>query len=452
MKMLNRMFCPLLAVCFIAIMYSCEQVQIPGSILGTKEVRQVFIETRMTGEDTPVYPIRVFAFRASDGRLAGEQTLADADEPLSIGLPEGAYNLFVIAGVNGYVLSEKIEKADQKITLENGFTQTGALMHGCSYVNLQEDDITVSIQMNYQVCELSCTLQDVPEDVQQVELTVSPVYKSLTLNGEFSDGGGSATIPASPTDQTGVWQIPSAYLWGTAGSQTVLSVKMTGKESGTQIVSSTLKRAFEPSVPYLLSGSSREGVYITGELEFNGWEPIVEIPFHYGEDEIGGTEVGEGEFLVDDLPAACSVWNNHVVAYVTEVDDNTADLLLISRLQWAKVSSATGTDPDQASSLAADYKEDDLDNWRMPSSEEAKQLHESYSDPYLLNDLNNAMVQVRGNTVLCADGTEDGVSIRYLCNDALSSFPFGTDGSVSAAGDKRTYRLLLVRTVRVVKR
>lgn len=452
MKMLNRMFCPLLAVCFIAIMYSCEQVQIPGSISGTKEVRQVFIETRMTGEDTPVYPIRVFAFRASDGRLAGEQTLADADEPLSIGLPEGAYNLFVIAGVNGYVLSEKIEKADQKITLENGFTQTGALMHGCSYVNLQEDDITVSIQMNYQVCELSCTLQDVPEDVQQVELTVSPVYKSLTLNGEFSDGGGSATIPASPTDQTGVWQIPSAYLWGTAGSQTVLSVKMTGKESGTQVVSSTLKRAFEPSVPYLLSGSSREGVYITGELEFNGWEPIVEIPFYYGEDETGGTEVGEDEFSVDEFPAPKSVWNNYIVAGVTELDEQVAELLLISRVQWAQVSSASGADPEMATRVAATYTEGDLTDWRIPTKEEAEQLLVAYEDPFELAALNNAVIQVNGNSVLCGDDEISGVNVRYLCDGAQRSFPFGSGGSVSIAGEKRTYHLRLVRTVRVVKR
>lgn len=452
MNLKNCIFRPLLAFMLVSLVFSCEQVHFPEAVSENTDAHQVFIETRTTGQEHPEYPIRVLAFRTSDGRLAGEQTLADADESLSMSLPEGTYNLFVFAGVHGYDFPEKIERTDQEVLLTDGFTQAGALMYGCSYVNLQEGDITVSIQMNYQVCELSCTLQDVPEDVQQVELTVSPVYKSLTLNGEFSDSGGSATIPAIPTDQAGVWQIPLTYLWGTAGSQTVLSVKMTGEESGIQIVSSTLKRAFEPSVPYSLSGSSREGVYITGELAFNGWEPSVEIPFYYGEDETGRTEVGEDEFSVDEFPAPKSVWNNYIVAGVTELDEQVAELLLISRVQWAQVSSASGADPEMATRVAATYTEGDLTDWRIPTKEEAEQLLVAYEDPFELAALNNAVVQVGGNTVLSGDYEIGGNKVRYLCDDAQQSFPFGADGNVFVVGDKRTYYLRLVRTVRVVKR
>lgn len=452
MNLKTCIFRPLLAFMFIPLVYSCEQVHFPAAVSENTDAHQVFIETRTTGQERPEYPIRILAFRASDGRLAGEQTLADTDESLSISLPEGTYNLFVFAGVQDYDFPEKIERADQEILLTDGFTQAGALMYGRSYVNLQEKDVTVSIQMNYPVCKLSCTLHDIPDDVDQVDLNVSPIYRSMILNGEYTSDEGSATIPATPTDQAGVWQIPETYLWGTTGSQTVLSVQMSGEKSGTQVVSSTLKRAFEPSFPYLLSGSFRDGVYITGELEFNGWQPPVEIPFYYGEDETGGAEVGEGDFVVDEFPVPKSVWNNYIVAGVTELDEQVAELLLISRVQWAQVSSASGADPEMAARIAATYTEGDLADWRIPTKEEAEQLRVAYEDPFELAALNNAVIQVNGNSVLCGDDKISGVNVRYLCDGAQRSFPFGSGGSVSIAGEKRTYHLRLVRTVQVVKR
>lgn len=451
MKPTNLLGKLMLAGCLSVSVLSCEQVQIPEMNTHLGEPLQVDIETRTTEGITVAYPVRVFAFRMQDGVLAGTQTLAHAGESLSIELPAGEYNLVVFSGSEGYTFPESPENIGQTVVLDSGYTQRNALMYGCSYVNLQEKDVQVSVQMYYKVCKLSCVLNDVPEDASRVELTVYPVFTAMGLDGELA-GPGKATIAAVPTDQEHVWEIPVTYLWGTDGTQTTLSVQMEGEVSGTKVVSSTLNQSFKPSVPYLLSGSYREGIGISGELEYHGWEPSVEIPFYYGEDMMSEPEAGTGIYEVEAIPEPKSVWNNHIVACVTSQTADRADLLLISRKQWKQVSSATGEDPEMAFRLANDYTEDDLSDWRIPTSEEAKQLLEAYSDPFDLAALNEVVAQAGGSIVLCADETEDGSSVRYLCHEAQSSFPFGTDGSVSTSGDKRTYRLILVHAVSVIKK
>ena len=77
-----------------------------------------------------------------------------------------------------------------------------------------------------------------------------------------------------------------------------------------------------------------------------------------------------------------------MVVLATNVTSNSADLLLISRKEWINVSSANGNNPTEAKDLAAEYSEDGLSEWRIPSKDEARLIADQYFMDDQLNDLN----------------------------------------------------------------
>ena len=102
--------------------------------------------------------------------------------------------------------------------------------------------------------------------------------------------------------------------------------------------------------------------------------------------------------------------------------------------------------PEQWEILAAEgeasltgYEIDGISNWRVFTKEEAKNFVGKYS--FNLYDLNQ-FLQENGHAVFM-DNEDD----RYLCNDCLHSFAFGSS-TISAVGEKRTYYLRPVKTVR----
>ena len=139
-----------------------------------------------------------------------------------------------------------------------------------------------------------------------------------------------------------------------------------------------------------------------------------------------------------------------MVVLATNVTSNSADLLLISRKEWINVSSANGNNPTEAKDLAAEYSEDGLSEWRIPSKDEARLIADQYFMDDQLNDLNTILKQNGGDTM--GDGDDNflpSTNYRYLCENGIYSFVVGKSGTVSSAGSSRTYCLRLVKTIKV---
>lgn len=142
------------------------------------------------------------------------------------------------------------------------------------------------------------------------------------------------------------------------------------------------------------------------------------------------------------------------MALVQNKTATAADLFLLSLEEWTGVNSALNADQaTQAVVIAGNYTENGLiSQWRIPTTAEANLLRNSYGASAGLSLINNEITQV-GGTALTATGKDaTGNTVRYLCNDAKSSFTLnGITNSTSGAGDTRTYYLRLVRTVHVIK-
>lgn len=152
---------------------------------------------------------------------------------------------------------------------------------------------------------------------------------------------------------------------------------------------------------------------------------------------------------IDALPSACSLWRDHLVAFIDSLSPNVTELTLLSLYDWSNVASANHVDRSQeAAIMAQGYTELDLSDWRIPSTDQAKRLRDTYgSNLPAFEQLNALLRSIEASEIQLQTGNDNA---RYLCDDGLKSFSFVSGTTISSAGTKATnYRLRLLRTLRV---
>ena len=144
---------------------------------------------------------------------------------------------------------------------------------------------------------------------------------------------------------------------------------------------------------------------------------------------------------VKTIPEPRTMWNNHLV-YKTETDydeDEIAMVYLLARDEYDNVSSAKNEDyPDEAEKLTELYAEEDVTGWEIPTTEEAKFLHEIYT----AETQNFSIINELLNRYTPLSTTE-----RYLCSNAEKTFSFTNTSAPSTAGVKKKYLLRPVKRI-----
>lgn len=152
---------------------------------------------------------------------------------------------------------------------------------------------------------------------------------------------------------------------------------------------------------------------------------------------------------IDALPSACSLWRDHLVAFIDSLSPNVTELTLLSLYDWGNLPSANHTTrPDEALQLTVNYTELDLSDWYIPTTAQAKRLRDTYGSNLPAHDSLNALLRsIEASEIQLQTGNDNA---RYLCDDGLKSFSFVSSTTISSAGTKATnYRLRLLRTIRV---
>lgn len=157
----------------------------------------------------------------------------------------------------------------------------------------------------------------------------------------------------------------------------------------------------------------------------------------------------EAPVHVDAIPSVCSIWQGHVVALVDSLSPTESQLTLLSLREWDHMPSANHESRSTyATSIAANYIEQNLSQWQMPASEQAKALQAAYLGGSLSFDRLNALFEsCQAPTIQLRTGSDNA---RYLCDQGTRSFSFVANTKISNAGTKvTTYHMRLVRTIRV---
>lgn len=380
-----------------------------------------------------VYPITIKA-ADSNGKVVAQQTINSEEEQISLKLPNGKYAISATSGSTDY---------------SSGYSSKPLLI-GHSDVTINSGATNVTIVMSYAVAALTMTMKDVPAEVTEMKVTVSPLFDKVTEDGSYS-GSQTATIPCNKTTG-GQWTTGRVYLLPGTSANTVLSVAVT-MPSGTEIYSITYPTPLKAAVPYTFSGTysgkAPSDFTITGSLQYAGWSSDVAGSFSFGP---GGTNSftdnntpsSDNDVIsVTALPEQGTLWNGHVIAYI---DDN-GDALLLSLKEWSGLTSALyESDPDVARNLAKEYYEGNVSGWTIPTNDEARLLRSVWNNS-TIDKLSSVATSAGGNAIELQD--DNGTNIRYLCEDAHYTFSFVTSSSITAAGKTvKTYHLRLVKHIK----
>ncbi len=418
--------------------------------------RTAYITTR-SGAVSLDYPLTLYAFRTSDGSLIQSFTATSAEDDPQVILTEGSYKLVAIAGYGDLQLPEILSLQASIGIPENGIMNE-ALQVGRANVIIGKQDAEVEINMSYQVAQVNLSLQDIPEDVTAVSVSLSTMYKDLTFDGTLSN---NQTVTLDLVKQGGgTWSAPVAYVLPGQSTQLTLSINMTDATS-TKTYGYTHTTNLKAGTPYAMTGSYKGTFTVGGIISGAGWastenigftfgpgagedntdSEITEDPEETGDDNSENTEGGnenvsdetDGTYTVTSLPQEKSIWEGHFIAQKVSADATSAELLLLSLEEWEVT-------PTEAAGIPETYTENGLSDWSIATEAEMTYIGNRLGYSMNINGVNTTLTSAEGEAL-----TSSG---QYLCADATKYVIMGSS-TVSNAQPTETYKLRLVKTVHV---
>lgn len=437
----------------VALLTACQKISLEDFNTPTTE-SEVRILTRSASNVNISYPIYLYAFNISSGKLQSSSTLKSESDTPVLNLGAGTYHLVAVAGIEDCEVPEQ-PTINSTITLPKDSLLQQPLQMGSADISVSKST-TVTITLYNQVTAINIALTDIPDDVSACHVSFSLMHNSISYEGKLS----GTTINTIELNKRGnnIWSAPLFYTLPSSNQQLTLSINCTSPQ-----VSNTYgyihNTQLAANTPYNIMGSYKSGFAVNGVLNLAGWNAPQEINFTFGaennensddsnDDENDDTEEDRDEYVVNSIPKVGTIWNNHFVATVLDATTSEAELILLSTTEWDGVTSATHAEtPHMAANFAASYTEDGMTNWSIPTRDEAKLMRTAIG----LDKLESINAVLKANNIpqLNVGESDKGESIRYLCDDA--TFTYVWDGtSISKSGTKRTYNLRLIKRVKVV--
>ena len=430
----------LMAMCFLMMLVtSCEKVDFSEVEVQEKN-RNLEIYTRASDTDALQYPLVVFVFDAK-GQCRGQQTLLEDGSTFSFQLPSGSYRIVALGGISSCDLPSS-PKLTSCLTLKENATVP--LQMGQADVTMGQNSTKAYLQMRYLVSQVKVSLSGLPDDVTSVSMVLSKPYSQWAFFGTGSTPT-SYTKTLKPGSLPGIWETGDVYVLPTEGPATLTLNLAT--PTGNVSYAYTCPEALRSGVPYLLNGSYSTGdMVVEGEFSVEGWAETVNWDFGFGP-SVSVPDVNEPS----GAPIVGTLWGNHIVAYVSELNATQWSVYLLSREEKVEVPSAlSGENSDMALQYAQQYVEDDISGWAIPTTAEVRMLQQSFGG-IALTELNAVLTQEGLSPFLDYEPNSSTEKARYLCDEGMKSFSMASNSIIANVGGTKKYRLRLVKEIIVDK-
>ena len=432
-------------ICFLSLaavlLTACEKGldDIEGSGV-SGQVTNSLLQVRTRGaaagsEATVSYPVAVYVFSGDECKAA--QTIGDEGQTLNIALTEGTYSVFAVGGASStdYVLPSASDAlTTSAIALREGKSH-GDLMAAKATVTLADGEAnTVTLGMERKVMLLqSMVLKKIPTAATAVSVSVSPLWQSLTVGGNYSGTDGSYSVALEKQSDGRTWQLPApvgegpgvgSLLLPPSSSPASITVRIT-TPSGTRSYTYSTSNELEAGYKINIEGTYTEavGVSLTGTIEGATWLGERTISFNFNESGSSASDdsnedngsVDDGSAVVNpaNFPAVGDTYQGcYVLASVVATDGESAELTLLSPNE--KKSSGTYNENmslSQLESLASGAGTDVISGWRPMDRSEALLLQAAHialgisDDHYYLFVDNETVMQM-----LMSNGTSGNPS------------------------------------------
>ena len=440
--------------------FSCQQLPEDDESVSSDGDKTLKVKVRTAGDAEIVYPLYLYAF-TSKGKLVASQTIVGAEDNMALPLTEGDFQVVALSGASDdYQLPESPELDDAIVLLAADGADT-PLMLGRANVEVGDsEESSANIKMQYVVAALNVKLKDVPENVTDVQLSLSPLYSSLSMGGEYGNEGDSQKVKVNCSlVSEGVWAAETTYIFPGNAKEMVFSIYFK-TDDGTEVTYGYTTDDI-PTANYLfnVTGTYAGGVIVGGNFDVTDWEGSIDVDFDFGGDMVPDDENGEDDGKDDDeegddgqtdvklegVPEVGTIWNDMIVVDMGEADDTGVDLLLMSMDEWRYIYVS------EADEVPKEYSINGISGWRYPTHEEAALLRNRFNT-YNLDDLNDLIEEYNEEYGYNLYGLSDGDDERYLClkDGEYYTFRFVPATQIREAGEKRSYYVRLVKSYRYV--
>lgn len=414
------------------------------------------VRSSETNTDDEFFPISVFIFN-EEGVFIAKQEVDKEEKSFTTKLKEGNYSISAFSGLDNTEFSYPESPVfDDIIEIKNLYSEDQALMSGHKDIELSQScDLTIPIK--YCVSAISFSFSEVPSDVTEVSLSISPISNGYTFSGRYS--GETSKIQIDCTQSDGLWKAGPIYAFPSESNTITLSISVR-RESDSETYNYTYSNSLEPAVPYNFKGRYNDGLTVNGSFEIEGWNPGIDIDYDLvpdspteGEDNEGGNneegnqdngettdndETNITTIYSDNLPEENSIWKSFYVWTTKEISPTEIEALIISPKQWPKILAA------DAKATLDWYEEDGISDWRTFTEEETRAFYKAFSGSSdELGALNKLLSDNGHNYFYCYEGE------RYLCKNAEYSFCLNGALRITQVGEEATYYLRPVKTIRI---
>ena len=438
---------PLAIVCSLLSLSSCQQIALDNEEKSTEEIvipkgqSQLALQLATEANDAEIsWPVSIYVFN-SDNTCTDTKTLTSSTASANFILPADTYSLYAVGGMNSdnYTIPTKDNATSTStISLMNGVNEhTDIMMAQKSDITLVADkSYTQTLDFTRKVAKItSMKITDVPTDVTEVTVIISPVYKAIKLDGTFTDIGTSSWSYKLTKDNTTktTWNCDcNSYILPNNGE---MSIKY-------QFKTDTQTREFTQTTSQITSNHkiSLEANYkkevLTASLTWglNGatWDDDVNISFTVDEAKMTKVEDNTNpddntnyntEPVADVVATAgktapevgANLNSKGTAVYVIrkQIYGNNTYVTLMYKNDISQISSDKLTEQNKIKAEIEKIFKDKINNkatasiqkWRLPTLYELKYMYDNYAD----------ICTATGKTSLVENY---GVSTCYYCTDA----------------------------------
>ena len=352
----------------------------------TGQVTNSVLQVRTRGtspseEATIAYPVQVYVMQGD--MCCAAQTVGDEGQTLNIGLVEGTYSVYAIAGASAtdYTLPTQSEgTSTSAITLKEG-KALGDLMAAQATATLIDggtNTVTLGLQRKTMLLQ-DVTIKKVPTAATAVSVTIAPLWQSLTVGGTYSTAGGSQTIALTKQEDSRTWTLggDAIHLLPPSNQPASVSANIT-IDGTTKTYTYSCSDQLEAGYKINIDGTYTEavGVALTGTITGATWLGERNITFEFDEDGTNGTngnDPSEPNNSSSDIPAVGDTYQGCYVLAVNDADDY-AEVTLLSPTELTGIdySSNIQASTDAALSTVTDG---DISGWEVPTTAEAQLMY-----------------------------------------------------------------------------
>ena len=370
----------------------------------TGQVTNSVLQVRTRGtspseEATIAYPVQVYVMQGD--MCCAAQTIGDEGQTLNIGLVEGTYSVYAIAGASAtdYTLPTQSEgTSTSAITLKEGKAH-GDLMAAQATATLVDggtNTVTLGLQRKTMLLQ-DVTIKKVPTAATAVSVTIAPLWQALTVSGAFSTANTSTTIALTRQDDNRTWTLKgeALHLLPPSSQPASVSVNIT-IDGATKTYTYSCSDQLEAANKIRIDGTYTEavGASLTGTITGATWLGERTISFEFDEDGTNGTngnDPSEPNNSSSDIPAVGSTYQGCYVLAVNDADDY-AEVTLLSPTELTGIYDAnTTTMQTNIDAALATVTSGDISGWEVPTTTEA----------HLIYDAREAIGNLTANNYLC---------------------------------------------------